>query len=103
MMGRRNVRKPKAGSSNFALTERLERRMLLDASASILKDLNTDGAGVGQRVVQLDDTHVLYGANDHVHGPAFWVSDGTAAGTNFLEPTAHPNTFVVGTPLRSGN
>ena len=64
MSGEPKLPKLRRGCQQRPIAEALEHRTLLTATVSMLKDLNTDGAGGPHNPVQLDDERVVYVAND---------------------------------------
>ncbi len=82
----RKSRKPSKNAVGSTLRlEPLEDRLLLSLTPQLLRDINPGSASSSPSAVVDVNWTAFFTANDVVHGPELWMSNGAPAGTHMVK------------------
>ena len=98
---RRSRSNRRLGVRRLFSLEILERRIVLDAS--MVFDINSVGLTSNPQNLTSVGTAIYFVADDGLHGPEIWKTDGTGPGTSFVVENLQTSKFALPTELTAFN
>lgn len=98
---RRSRSKRRLGFRRLFSLEILERRIALDAS--MVFDINSVGLTSNPQNLTPVGAAIYFVADDGLHGPEIWKTDGTGPGTSFVVENLQTSNFALPTELTAFN